>query len=141
MLCLAAMLFVNLAVKDLDKSIEFFIKLGFKFNPQFNDKNATCMIVGDESFVMLLVEPFFQSFTKRPLVDAQKSNEALIAVSFESRQQVDDMFNNAIAAGGTSPREKQDYGWMYQQTFQDLDGHWWEPFWMDVSKMPKRPEK
>jgi len=124
-------IFVNLPVKDLNRSIEFFTKLGFKFNPQFTDENATCMIVGEDIFVMLLVENFFKTFTKKEIADATKSTEAIIALSADSREQVDEMINKAIKAGGKTPKEKQDQGWMYEQGFQDLDGHLWEMIWMD----------
>ena len=129
--------FVNLPVKDLDKSIAFFAGLGFKFNPQFTDKNATCMIVNDSSFVMLLVEDFFKTFTSRQICDTAKNTEVLMGMSSESRTAVDEMVAKAVAAGATTPNKPQDHGFMYGHGFHDLDGHQWEIFHMDMSAMPK----
>ena len=128
---MATKIFVNLPVKDLDKTVEFFTKLGFKFNPRFTDENATCMIVGDDIFIMLLVEKFFKSFTKKEIVDATKGTEAIIALSAESKENVDEMIRKALEAGGSPPDKPQDQGWMYGHGFQDLDGHLWEVLWMD----------
>lgn len=130
-------IFVNLAVKDLKKSIEFFSKLGFKFNPQFTDENATCMIISDNIFAMLLVEKFFKTFTKKEVSDAKRSTEVLVALAVESKEKVDEMVSKAISAGGKEPREPQDHGWMYGRAFEDLDGHIWEVFYMDESQMPE----
>ncbi|MBI3802589.1 MAG: VOC family protein [Nitrospirae bacterium] len=130
---MAMKIFVNLPVKDLKKSIDFFAKLGFTFNPQFTDETATCMIVSPENYVMLLIEPKFKSFTPKPICDATKSTEVLIALSLENRQQVDDMVRKAVAAGGTTYSEPQDHGIMYAHGFQDLDGHIWEVFFMEPS--------
>jgi len=127
----ATKIFVNLPVKNLDKSIEFFTKLGFKFNPQFTDETATCMIVSDDIFVMLLTEAKFKTFTPKAICDATKSTEVLVALSCESRAKVDKIVRKAIAAGGTTYNEAKDYGFMYQHGFQDLDGHIWEYLWMD----------
>jgi uncharacterized protein len=126
-------IFVNLPVKDLSKSIEFFTKLGFTFNPQFTDENATCMIVSENIFVMLLVEKFFKTFTPKEICDTTKSAEVLVALSFESRAEVDEIVAKAIAAGGTTYKESNDMGFMYQHGFQDLDGHIWEIFFMESS--------
>lgn len=134
---MATQIFVNLPVKDLNKSVEFFTKLGFKFNPQFTDENATCMIIGEDSFVMLLVEKFFQTFTKKRIADATKTTEVLVALSADSRQKVDDMVNKAIEAGGTLYNDPQDQGWMYQRSFEDLDGHQWELAYVDMSAIPQ----
>ena len=128
---MATKIFVNLPVKNLDKSIEFFTKLGFKFNPQFTDETATCMIVSDDIFVMLLTEAKFKTFTPKAICDATKSTEVLVALSCESRAKVDKIVRKAIAAGGTTYNEAKDYGFMYQHGFQDLDGHIWEYLWMD----------
>lgn len=128
---MATKIFVNLPVKDLNKSVEFFTKLGFKFDPQFTDENATCMIVGEDIFVMLLVEKFFQTFTKKKISDATKSTEVIVALSADSKVKVDEMVNKALKAGGTTPNEKQDQGFMYGHGFQDLDGHLWEVMYMD----------
>ena len=132
-------MFVNLPVKDLDRTVAFFTALGFKFNPQFTDKNATCMIVSEEAFVMLLVEPFFKGFTPKPISDAKKSTEVLLCLSAERRADVDDMVAKAVAAGGSAPNKPQDHGFMYQHGFEDLDGHLWEVAYMDMSAMPATP--
>ena len=128
-------IYVNLPVKELNKSVEFFTKLGFKFNPQFTNENATCMIIGDDIYVMLLVEKFFKTFTRKEICDSVKSTEVILCLSSESREKVDEMVRNAIAAGGTSPMNKQDQGWMYGHGFQDLDGHLWEIMWMDKANV------
>lgn len=124
-------IYVNLPVKDLNKSVAFFTRLGFKFNPQFTDENATCMIVGENIFVMLLVEKFFQTFTSKTIIDARKNTEVLMGLSCASRAEVDELVRSALAAGGTAPREPQDLGFMYGHDFEDLDGHIWEPFYME----------
>lgn len=123
-------IFVNLAIGDMQKSQDFFKRLGFSFNPEFTNDQGACMIVGDNIFVMLLVKDFFQGFTNKPLADAAKSTEVLIALSCESRAEVDDLVARAVAAGGTAPREPQDHGFMYAHGFEDLDGHIWELVYM-----------
>lgn len=130
-------IFVNIPVKELNKSVDFFTKLGFNFNPQFTDENATCMIVGEDIFVMLLVEKFFKSFTKKEICDTSKSTESILALSVESREKVDQMIDKAVDAGGSEPREKQDHGWMYGRSFEDIDGHLWEVFFMEESTIKK----
>jgi predicted lactoylglutathione lyase len=131
---------VNLPAKNLNKTIEFFTKLGFKFNPQFTDENATCMIVGEDIFVMLLVEKFFKTFTKKEICDTSKNTEVIVALSVEGREKVDQMINKAIEAGGTESREPQDHGWMYGRSFEDINGHIWEIIYMDESAL-KNDEK
>ncbi len=128
---MATKIFVNLPVKDLKRSMDFFTKLGFQFNPKFTDDNAACMIVSDEAFVMLLTEPFFRTFTRRKPCDTTTHTEGLFALSCGSRVEVDDLVKKAIAAGGQHAMEPQDHGFMYGWSFYDLDGHHWEPFWMD----------
>ncbi len=130
---MATQIFVNLPVKNLNKSIEFFTKLGFKFNPQFTDDTATCMIVADDIFVMLLTEEKFKIFTPKEICDAKKYTEVLVCLSSESREKVDEMVSKAVAAGGTTYNEPQDHGFMYGHGFQDLDGHIWEIMHMDPS--------
>ncbi|HSN96248.1 MAG TPA: VOC family protein [Nitrososphaeraceae archaeon] len=130
-------IFVNLPIKDLSKSVAFFTKLGFSFNPQFTDQNATCMIIGEDIFIMLLVEKFFKSFTKKDVCDTSKNTEAIVALSVESREKVDQMMEKAVEAGGSEPREKQDHGWMYGRSFEDPDGHLWEVFFMEESAIKK----
>ena len=124
-------IFVNLPVRDLDKSVDFFTSLGFGFNPQFTDEKATCMIVGEDIYVMLLVEQFFKTFTKKQIADASQSTEVILALSAGSRTEVDEMIRKAVEAGGVAPGEPQDQGWMYGQGFQDPDGHLWEVIYMD----------
>jgi uncharacterized protein len=124
-------MFVNLAVQDLAKSKDFFSALGFRFNPTFTDDKAACMIVNAEAFVMLLTQPFFKTFTKRAICDTSQSTEGLLALSCESRDEVDATVKKAIAAGGRHAMEPQDNGFMYDWSFYDLDGHHWEVFWMD----------
>jgi uncharacterized protein len=126
-------IFVNLPVKNLKKSIEFFTKLGFTFNPRFTDETATCMIVAEDIFVMLLTEEKFKTFTPKKICDATQSTEVLVCLSSESRTKVDEMVRKAVAAGGTTYNEPQDHGFMYGHGFQDLDGHIWELVFMEPS--------
>ena len=132
-----AKIFVNLPVKDLNKSVEFFTKLGYSFNPQFTDEKATCMIISDTIFVMLLTEPFFKSFIKTEICDTKKYTETIICLSAESREEIDAMVQKAKDAGASAPNDKEDLGWMYNHGFQDLDGHFWEYSWMNMEEMPK----
>lgn len=124
-------LFVNVPVADLQRSITFFEKLGFTFNTQFTDATATCMLVGEDAYFMLLTEKRFQEFSKRPLGNRSKETHALFAISAGSRAEVDQLVNDAIEAGGSHAGDKQDHGFMYGWSFRDPDGHTWEPFWMD----------
>jgi len=124
-------LFVNVGVKDLKRSMDFFNALGFKFNPKFTDQKAACMIVSEEAFFMLLTEPFLKTFTKKDLCETSSRNESLFAVSCASRAEVDELVKKAIAAGGTHAMPPVDHGFMYGWSFYDLDGHRWEPMWMD----------
>jgi predicted lactoylglutathione lyase len=126
-------IFVNLAVRDLKKSMGFFSNLGFEFNPKFTDDKAACMIVSDEAYVMLLTEPMFRSFTKRQPCDTRTHTEGLFALSCGSRDEVDELVKKAVAAGGTHAMDPQDHGFMYGWSFYDLDGHHWEVLWMDPS--------
>ena len=130
-------IYVNLPVKDLNKTVEFFTKLGFTFNPQFTDENATCMIVDSNIFVMLLAERFFQTFTKKGICDTTKDTEVIIALASESREKVDEMLSNVLKAGGSEPREPQDHGWMYGRSFQDINGHLWEVIYMNENALKK----
>jgi uncharacterized protein len=130
---MSTQIFVNLPVKNLNQSIEFFKQLGFQFNPQFTDETATCMIVSETIFVMLLTHEKFKTFTPNPICDATKSTEVLTCLSMESRKKVDDMIRHAIAAGGKTYNEPQDHGFMYAHGFQDLDGHIWELMYMDAN--------
>ena len=132
---MATKIFVNLPVRKLNRSVEFFTKLGFAFNPQFTDDTATCMIVGEDIFVMLLTEAKFRTFTPKEVCDATKYTEVLVCLSCESRADVDEMVRKAVAAGGTTYNEPQDYGFMYGQGFQDPDGHIWELIFMKPGKV------
>ena len=124
-------LFVNIPVSDLQRSIEFFETLGFAFNQQFTDATATCMLVGEDAYFMLLTQEKFREFSKRPVSDSLKETGALYAISVESREEVDETVRKALRAGGTRAAEPQDHGFMYAWSFYDLDGHHWEVFWMD----------
>ncbi len=124
-------IFLNLPVRDLPRTKEFFAKLGFTFNPQFTNDDAACMIVNEQAFVMLLREPFFQTFTKRSICDTRTHSEGLFALSCGSRAEVDELVRKAIAAGGSHAMDPIDHGFMYGWSFYDVDGHHWEVLWMD----------
>jgi hypothetical protein len=126
-------LFVNIPVRDLQRSVEFFETLGFTFNTQFTDATATCMLVGEDAYFMLITTERFKEFSKRPVGDAQKETNALFAISVDSRDDVDAVVNKALAAGGSHAADPQDHGFMYAWSFYDIDGHHWEVFWMDPS--------
>jgi uncharacterized protein len=130
---MATKIFVNLPVKDLGRSVEFFSKLGFGFNQQFTDEKGTCMVVGEDIYVMLLLEEFFRTFTKKQVLDATKGTEVILALSADTRDRVDELVNLATGAGGTVPNHKQDHGFMYGWGFQDPDGHLWEVIYMENS--------
>ncbi len=130
-------LYINLPVDDLDRSIAFFRALGFDFNPKFTDENATCVVISDQINVMLLVRPFFAGFTPKPIADARSTTEVLLALSCDSRAEVDALIAKAVAAGAATSMECRDLGFMYQHDFEDLDGHLWEVFWMDETAMPQ----
>jgi len=129
-------IFVNLPVKDLKRSIGFFTALGFTFDPRFTDENATCMIIGENIYAMLLVESFFNTFTGKAVSDAAKTTEVLTALSLGTRDEVDNIADKALASGGSPNMDPQDHGWMYSRSFQDLDGHIWELLYMDESRLP-----
>jgi uncharacterized protein len=128
---MSRMIFVNLPVQDLDRSVAFFRGLGFTFNEQFTDRNATCMEVSDQACVMLLVRPFFATFTTKDVADAAASTEAILAVSARSRAEVDTLVDRALALGGAVAKQPSDEGFMYGRSFYDPDGHAWEVMWMD----------
>lgn len=128
---MSRMLFVNLPVSDLDAAVAFFTELGFTFNQQFTDENATCMVVNDQACVMLLVEKFYATFTDKQLIDARTHTEAILSVSAESRSEVDTLVDQAVAAGGVVSRAVEQSGPMYGGAFADLDGHQWEVMYMD----------
>lgn len=124
-------IFVNLPVKNLVKTKEFFAHLGYSFNAQFTNDDAACMVVSDTIYVMLLTEPFFKGFTKKAIANAKETTEVLVCLSCESRAEVDDLVSKALAAGGKAPIAPQDHGFMYAHGFEDLDGHQWELVYMD----------
>ena len=130
---MAKKIFVNLPVKDLKKSMEFFIKLGYTFNAQFTDETAACMVIAEDIFAMLLTEAKFKGFTPNAICDARKSTGVLVALSCDTRDQVDETVRKAVAAGGNTYNKPQDHGFMYGHGFQDLDGHIWEVFFMEPS--------
>ena len=132
-------IFVNLPVKDLQRSRQFFSRLGYEFNEQFSNDAGACLVLGENIFAMLLVESFFQGFTSKPIADATRMTEVLTCLSCDSRDAVDALVEKAVAAGGRAPNPKQDHGFMYGHGFEDLDGHVWELSYMDMSAVPPQP--
>jgi predicted lactoylglutathione lyase len=128
-------IFVNLPVKDIARSMQFFRQLGFDFNMQFTDDKAACLIIGENIYAMLLKEEFFKNFTKKEIADSSKVTEVLIAIDVESKEAVDLLVQKAVRAGGTIYSEPADHGWMYQHSFADLDGHQWEIFYSDINAL------
>jgi uncharacterized protein len=135
----ARKIFVNLPIRDMQRSRAFFASLGFSFNPQFSNEQGACMVISDDGFVMLLVEPFFQTFTTKKIADTREHVEVLTCLSCDSRAEVDDLVRKAVAGGGRVARAPQDLGFMYSQAFEDLDGHVWELVWMDMAAAPPAP--
>ncbi|MCZ1000869.1 VOC family protein [Streptomyces mirabilis] len=125
------MIFVNLAVNDVDTSKKFFTELGYTINPQFTTDDCACVVISDTIIAMLLSKHRYADFTKKEIADATKTSEVLLCLSAESREKVDELCDKALAAGGSGTREAQDHGFMYGRTFDDLDGHTWEVMWMD----------
>ena len=136
---MARKIFVNLPIQDMRRSRAFFESLGFAFNPQFTNEQGACMVISDDGYVMLLVEPFFQTFTTKAIANAREQVEVLTCLSCDSRAEVDDLVRKAVAAGGRVARAPQDLGFMYSQAFEDLDGHVWELVWMDMAAAPPAP--
>jgi predicted lactoylglutathione lyase len=130
---MSTQIYVNLPVKDLERTKTFFSELGFTFNAQFTNEQGACMVVADDIYVMLLTESFFQTFTQKPIADANKVTEVLVCLSCDSREKVDQLVARALSAGGKAPRAPQDHGFMYAHGFEDLDGHIWELVHMDAS--------
>lgn len=137
---MARKIFVNLPVRDLKRSMDFFSALGFTFNPQFTDDKAACMVLSEDGYVMLLREEFFRGFTKNAICDTAASTEALFALSCESREEVDQLVKTALAHGGRPAMDAIDHGFMYSGSFYDVDGHHWEVLWMDEAAMAETPE-
>ncbi len=133
-------IFINLPVKDLDRSKTFYTNLGFSINLQFTNEKAACVVISEEIYVMILVEDFFKTFIPNKQISESKTNtEAILALSANSRKDVDTFFDKAHAAGGTTFRPTEDHGFMYSRSFEDLDGHIWEVFWMDMNAAPTQP--
>lgn len=129
--------FINLAVKDLDKSMAFYSSMGFSNNPQFSDDTAKCMVWSENIFVMIMTHEKFMTFATKPIADTKTKLAGIFALSVDSLDKVNEISNNALAAGGTEPTEMKDYGFMQQRTVEDFDGHTWEIFYMDMSKFPQ----
>ncbi len=129
-------IFINLPVKDLEKSYDFYSKIGFTNNPQFSDESGKCMVFSEEIFVMLMPHTRFETFITKPITDVSKSTSLLLSLSLENVEKVNEISENALLAGGKEPVEAKDYGFMQQRTIEDLDGHTWEFFYMDMSKFP-----
>jgi predicted lactoylglutathione lyase len=134
---MARKIFVNLPVQSLERSVTFFTALGFSFNAQFTDETATCMIVADDIFVMLLTHDKFKQFTPKQLCDTQVATEVLVCLSAESRAEVDELVAKAVKAGGSIYKEPLDFGFMYGHSFQDPDGHQWELMFMEPGAIPQ----
>lgn len=128
---MATKIFVNLPVKDLKRSVEFFKQLSFTFNPRFTDEHGTMMVIGEDSFVMLLAEKFFKTFTLKEISDARRSTEVILSLSAESREQVNQMVETALRSGAKPSSKTQEMEGMYMRAFEDLDGHLWEVGYMD----------
>jgi len=133
---MAKQIFINLAVKDLQKSMEFYTALGFTNNPQFSDDTGKCMVWSDNIFVMLLTHEKFATFTTKPIADTKSNIAGIFSLSLDSIDEVNSIMTNGLKAGGTEPNEMRDYGFMQQRTIEDFDGHTWEVFYMDISKFP-----
>ena len=129
-------IFVNLPIRDMARSRAFFEALGLRFNPRFTNEQGACLEIGENIYAMLLVEPFFQGFTHKPVSDAHQAPEVLVALSVDSRAEVEEVMRKALAAGATAAPGPKDYGFMFQHGFADLDGHQWEVFWMDEAAAP-----
>ena len=128
--------FINLAVKDLTKSMDFYTQLGFTNNPQFSDDTAKCMVWSENIFVMIMTHEKFKTFATKPIADTRNNIAGLFALSVESVDKVNDLVNKGLAAGGSEPVPFQDYGFMQKRNIEDFDGHTWEIFYMDISKFP-----
>lgn len=133
---MAKQIFINLAVKDINKSMDFYTALGFINNPQFSDDTGKCMVWSESIFVMLLSHDKFGSFATKPIADTKSNVAAFFALSFDSLEEVNTAMENGLKAGGIEPNEMRDYGFMQQRTIEDFDGHTWEAFYMDMSKLP-----
>jgi uncharacterized protein len=133
---MAKQVFINLAVTDLQKSMDFYTALGFSNNPQFSDNTAKCMVWSENIFVMIMTHEKFASFATKPIADTKTNVAGLFSLSLESIEAMDSLMANGLNAGGIEPHEMRDYGFMQQRTIEDFDGHTWEVFFMDMSKLP-----
>jgi predicted lactoylglutathione lyase len=131
-------IFINLAVKDLQKSMDFYTALGFVNNPQFSDDKGKCMVWCENIFVMILTHEKFSIFATKPIADTKSNLAGLFSLSVDSIEDVNNIMNNGLKAGGTEPSEMKDYGFMQQRTIEDFDGHTWEIFYMDITKFPQQ---
>lgn len=129
-------IFINLAVKDIEKSMNFYTQLGFTNNPQFSDDTAKCMVWSENIFVMIMTHEKFKTFATKPLADTKSNLAGLFSLSMDSVDEVNNLVTNGLKAGGIEPNELRDYGFMQQRTIEDLDGHTWEVFFMDITKFP-----
>ncbi|WP_045465380.1 VOC family protein [Sporocytophaga myxococcoides] len=131
-------IFINLAVKDLQKSMDFYTALGFTNNPQFSDDQGKCMVWSENIFLMIMTHEKFSSFATKPIADTKSKLAGLFSLSVDSVEEVNNIVTNGLKAGGTEPNEMRDYGFMQQRTIEDFDGHTWEVFYMDISKFPQQ---
>ena len=134
---MATKIFVNLPVKDLNQSIDFFTKIGFTINPQFTDETAACVVITEDIYAMILTHAKFKEFTTKEIADATKTTEVLTCLSFESKERVNEIVDTALQAGATETKDPMDYGFMFSRSFNDLDGHIWEVIWMDPAAVNK----
>ena len=134
-------IFINLAVRDLQKSLNFYTALGFTNNPQFSDESGKCMVWSESIYVMLLTHEKFSSFATKPIADTKTNLAGLFSLSMDSIETVNKMMVSGVEAGGIEPTEMKDYGFMQQRTIEDFDGHTWEIFYMDISKFPQKQPK
>jgi len=135
---MATQIFVNLPVKDLDRSKAFFAKLGYSFNPKFTDATAACMVITEDIYAMLLTETKFKEFTSKPIANAKEATEVLVCLSQESKAKVNEIVDAAVRAGAVEARSAMDHGFMFGRSFHDLDGHIWEIIWMDPTAAMER---
>lgn len=133
---MAKQIFINLAVKDVEKSMRFYTALGFTNNPQFSDDNGKCMVWSDSIYVMILSHEKFATFATKPIADTKNALAGLFSLSFDSLEEVNTAMENGLNAGGIEAHEMRDYGFMQQRTIEDFDGHTWEVFYMDITKFP-----
>ncbi len=136
---MATKIFVNLPVKDLNRSKDFFTSIGFTINPQFTDDTAACVVISEDIYAMILTHAKFKEFTKKQIADATQTTEVLTCLTTDSKDKVNEMVDRAIAAGGTEARDPMDYGFMFGRSFNDPDGHIWEVMWMDMNAAPPQP--